>query len=43
MRRVRSKIPLDDLPTTAELDYLRAWLAAESKRGVSGFIELPGD
>jgi UDP-N-acetylglucosamine acyltransferase len=43
MRRVRSKIPLDDLPKTAELDYLRGWLAAESPRGISGFIELSGD
>jgi UDP-N-acetylglucosamine acyltransferase len=43
MRRLRDKIPLDDLPSTPELDYLRAWLSAESKRGVSGFFELTGD
>ncbi len=43
MRRLRGKQDLDDLPTTPELDYLRGWLAAESTRGVSGFIELSGD
>ncbi|MCX7112566.1 MAG: acyl-ACP--UDP-N-acetylglucosamine O-acyltransferase [Proteobacteria bacterium] len=43
MRRLRGKQNLGDLPTTPELDYLRGWLAAESTRGVSGFIELSGD
>lgn len=42
MRRMRDKIPLDDLPTTIELDYLRAWIEVESKRGWSGFFELTG-
>lgn len=43
MRRLRNKKSLDDLPTTSELDYLKAWLAAESKRGRSGFFDLSGD
>ncbi|MBS1214721.1 MAG: lpxA, partial [Proteobacteria bacterium] len=32
MRRMRKHESLDDLPETPELTYLRAWLAAESKR-----------
>ena len=39
-RRLRNREHLDDLPDTPELAYLRAWLAAESKRhGTLGFIE----
>ncbi len=43
MRRLRNKIPIDDLPTTPEIEYLSAWLAAVSKRGVSGFFGLAGE
>jgi UDP-N-acetylglucosamine acyltransferase len=39
-RRLKARQSLDDLPDTAELAYLRDWLAAESKRGgFLGFIE----
>lgn len=36
-RRLRARQSLDDLESTAELEHLKAWLAAESKRGVHGF------
>lgn len=42
-RRLRDEQPLDDLPSTPELDYLRAWLAAESKRGIYGFFRRDED
>ena len=42
-RRVRAGQSLEGLPATAELSYLREWLAAESKRGgLLGFIEAKG-
>jgi len=40
MRRLRDKIPLDDLPETLELAYFRRWLLDESKRGVLPFVSL---
>lgn len=40
-RRLRHGEPLDDLEPTPELDFLRAWLAAPSRRGVGGFVK-PG-
>lgn len=43
MRRMRGKESLEGLPSTEELDYLRAWLAAGSKRGWSKFVELAED
>lgn len=39
-RLLKNKASLDDLPATAEMDYLRAWLAVKSKRGLHGFITL---
>ena len=43
MRRLRGKIPLDDLPDTPELAYLRQWLEAGSKRGVLPFVDINRD
>jgi len=40
IRRVRAKASLADLPDTAELTYLRAWLAAGSKRGILPFVDV---
>lgn len=40
-RRLRQRQPLDDLPDTVELAYLRAWLAEPSKRSLAGFV-APG-
>jgi len=42
-RRLRNRQDLDDLPATPELTYLRAWLAADSKRGISSFIDIHKD
>ncbi len=39
-RLLRHKQSLDELSKTKELSYLQQWLAAESKRGSHGFIEL---
>jgi UDP-N-acetylglucosamine acyltransferase len=36
-RRLRERQPLADLPATPEIEQLRAWLAAESRRGIAGF------
>ncbi len=41
-RLLRAKKPLDDLPDTTEIKYLRNWLAEESKRGIHGFITTKG-
>ena len=35
--RLRTRAGLDQLPATPEVDHLRDWLAAPSKRGVTGF------
>jgi UDP-N-acetylglucosamine acyltransferase len=40
IRRLRAGIPLEELPDTEEISYLRAWLGAESKRGVLPFIAV---
>lgn len=40
MRRLRGKLPLDDLPDTPEIVYLRAWLAAKSERGTLPFVDI---
>lgn len=39
-RRLRQRQSLDDLPDTPELAYLRAWLAAPSKRSLAGFVAV---
>ena len=39
-RLLKKKQPLDELEPTEELDYLKKWLAAESKRGLHGFVEV---
>lgn len=39
LRRLREKATLDDLPETAQLKALKAWLDAPSKRGIYGFID----
>ena len=39
-RLLRDKQSLDQLPETAEMAYLRSWLAAASKRGMHGFMDL---
>lgn len=39
-RLLRNKKSLDDLPLTDELQCLKDWLAADSKRGVHGFVDL---
>ena len=39
-RRIRARLPFEDLPDTPELAYLREWLAAKSRRGGwLGFVE----
>lgn len=40
IRRLRNREELDGLPDTPELTYLRAWLAAESRRGRLPFIDI---
>lgn len=39
-RRLKDKKNLDDLDETAELDYLKNWLAVKSKRGLHGFVAI---
>lgn len=39
-RLLKNKKSLDELQKTAELQYLLDWLAAESKRGLHGFIDV---
>lgn len=40
-RRLKKKETLEGLPDTPELDYLRAWLSGQSRRGgILGFIEV---
>lgn len=39
-RLLKNKQRLDELPSTPEILYLRTWLAADSKRGQHGFVEL---
>lgn len=41
-RRLRDKQGLADLTATAEISYLRDWLAAPSKRGLYGFVDARG-
>ncbi|QWF70513.1 acyl-ACP--UDP-N-acetylglucosamine O-acyltransferase [Methylomonas paludis] len=39
-RLLKKKQPLDQLSPTEELLFLQNWLAAESKRGLHGFVDL---
>jgi len=39
-RLLKSKQSLDELEQTDELVFLKQWLAAKSKRGVHGFVEI---
>ena len=39
-RRLKNKQSLDDLEDTAQLQYLKDWLAVDSKRGLHGFIDI---
>ncbi|TPQ27935.1 acyl-ACP--UDP-N-acetylglucosamine O-acyltransferase [Methylomonas koyamae] len=39
-RLLRNKKSLDELQSTEELQYLKNWLAADSKRGLHGFMSI---
>ena len=39
-RLLRNKQSLDELPDSAQMQYLRHWLQSESKRGLHGFMTL---
>ncbi len=39
-RRLKSKSGLDELENTEELQYLKQWLAEDSKRGLHAFIDV---
>ncbi|MGD0961869.1 MAG: acyl-ACP--UDP-N-acetylglucosamine O-acyltransferase [Methylomonas sp.] len=39
-RLLKKKLSLDDLKLTTEVQYLKEWLAAESKRGLHGFVDI---
>jgi len=39
-RLLKNKKSLDELQSTEELQYLRRWLAVDSKRGLHGFIDI---
>jgi UDP-N-acetylglucosamine acyltransferase len=39
-RRLKNKQSLDDLAITTQLQYLKDWLAVDSKRGLHGFIDI---
>ncbi|WP_446810080.1 acyl-ACP--UDP-N-acetylglucosamine O-acyltransferase [Methylomonas sp. 2BW1-5-20] len=39
-RLLKNKKSLDELQSTEELQYLRHWLAVDSKRGLHGFIDV---
>ena len=38
-RKLREGKPFDDLKGTPEIDYLRSWMLATSKRGVYSFLK----
>jgi UDP-N-acetylglucosamine acyltransferase len=42
-RLLKNKKGLDELDDTKELQYLKAWLAANSKRGLHGFVDVSHD
>lgn len=39
-RLLKNKKSLDDLPVTEELEYLKNWLAVDTKRGLHGFVDI---
>lgn len=39
-RLLKNKKTLDDLQLTEELQYLKDWLAVDSKRGLHGFVDI---
>lgn len=39
-RRLKNKQSLEDLPDTDEISFLKQWLAADSKRGKHGFVDV---
>lgn len=39
-RLLKNKKSLDDLQVTEELQYLKDWLAVDSKRGLHGFVDI---
>ncbi|NJD06193.1 MAG: acyl-[acyl-carrier-protein]--UDP-N-acetylglucosamine O-acyltransferase, partial [Methylococcaceae bacterium] len=39
-RRPKGQRGLEGLPDTPELDYVRSWLAAGSKRGILPFVDI---
>ena len=39
-RLLKNRKSLDELADTAQLQYLKNWLAADSKRGLHGFIDI---
>lgn len=41
-RLLKNKKSLDDLSLTEELQYLKDWLATDSKRGLHGFVDISG-
>lgn len=41
-RRLRRRQPLEALPATPEIEHLRLWLAAQSRRGIHGFAGARG-
>lgn len=41
-RLLKNKKSLDELQLTEELQYLQDWLAADSKRGLHGFVDVSG-
>lgn len=41
-RLLKNKKSLDELQKTEQLQYLTDWLAAESKRGLHGFVDIAG-
>lgn len=41
-RLLKNKKSLDELQLTQELQYLKSWLAVESKRGLHGFVDVSG-
>lgn len=42
-RLLKNKKSLDELQNTEELQYLKGWLSAESKRGVHGFVDISSE
>ncbi|CAG1021974.1 UDP-N-acetylglucosamine acyltransferase [Methylococcales bacterium] len=42
-RLLKNKKSLDELQLTKELQYLKDWLAADSKRGLHGFVDITAD